>query len=314
MARKHRLHYPGAYYHVILRGNRQQDIFFTEKDRYRFYHLLQEGVERYGHSIHAFCLMTNHVHLLCQVEKVPLSRIVQNLAFRYARWINWCQTRNGHLFQGRYKAILIDADEYLLQLVAYIHLNPVRAQLVTDPWRYPWSSHRAYMGEEEVPWLMTRPLLNHFGSNIKSAREAFDRMVRQQSQEGHREEFHSGCKYDGRCLGDDDFYLDVQLLTDEPLRKVGVALILEAVETIYGLGRGELSSGGVSRTISEARGLAAWAVRELSDATLSELGRLVGRDVTSLSSAATRLCKRSKTDSSVKDKQERLRQLLDQTA
>ena len=113
MARKHRIYYPGAYYHVILRGNTQQDIFFTDNDRFRFYLLLQEGIERYGHTIHAFCLMNNHIHLLCQVDLVPLSRIIQNIAFRYARWINWSRERTGHLFQGRYKAILIDADEYL---------------------------------------------------------------------------------------------------------------------------------------------------------------------------------------------------------
>ncbi|MBJ6726008.1 transposase, partial [Geomesophilobacter sediminis] len=97
MARKHRLHYPGAYYHVILRGNAQQDIFFSDKDRYRFYLLLQEGIERYGCSIHAFCLMTNHVHLLYQVDTIPFSRIIQNLSFRYARWVNWRRSRVGHL-------------------------------------------------------------------------------------------------------------------------------------------------------------------------------------------------------------------------
>ena len=123
MARKSRIHYPGAVYHVILRGNGGQDIFFARQDRTRFYLLLQEGVERFGHRIHAFCCMTNHVHLAIQVAEIPLAKIMQNVSFRYTRHINNREKRIGHLFQGRYKALLIDADSYLLELVRYIHLK-----------------------------------------------------------------------------------------------------------------------------------------------------------------------------------------------
>ena len=146
MARKPRLHLPGGLYHVMLRGNGGQAIFFSDADRYHLYLLLQEGVERFGHRIHGFCAMTNHLHLAVQVAKAPLSKIMQNLSFRYTRWINQRQRRVGHLFQGRYKAILVDADSYLLELVRYIHLNPVRTGLVKDPLDYPWSGHRAYLG------------------------------------------------------------------------------------------------------------------------------------------------------------------------
>ena len=146
MARKPRLHYSGASYHVILRGNGGQDIFIDKKDRTRFYFLLQEGVERYRHRIHAYCLMTNHVHLAIQVGDVPLSRIIQNLSFRYTRYLNRRKNQVGHLFQGRYKALLIDADSYLLELVRYIHNNPVRAGMVKTAEEYPWSSHHAYLG------------------------------------------------------------------------------------------------------------------------------------------------------------------------
>jgi putative transposase len=100
MARKPRIAYPGALYHVILRGNDGQTIFFDDKDRTRFYLLLQEGIERFGHRVHGFCLMTNHVHLAIQMGEIPLSRILQNLSFRYTRWVNWRQKRSGHLFQG----------------------------------------------------------------------------------------------------------------------------------------------------------------------------------------------------------------------
>jgi REP element-mobilizing transposase RayT len=136
MARKPRVYFPGALYHVILRGNGGQTIFFDDKDRTRFCFLVQEGIERFGHRIHAFCLMSNHVHLAIQVGEVSLSRILQNLSFRYTRWVNGRQSRTGHLFQGRYKAVLVDADIYLQVLTRYIHLNPVRAGIVKEPEAY----------------------------------------------------------------------------------------------------------------------------------------------------------------------------------
>ena len=151
MARKPRIHLPGGFYHVILRGNSGQPVFFTDEDCCRFYLLLQEGTCRFGYRIHAFFLMTNHIHLVIQVGAIPLSRGMQNLSFRYARWINWRKKRTGHLFQGRYKAVLVDGDSYLLELIRYIHLNPVRAGMVTDPEEYLLSGHRAYLGIENLP-------------------------------------------------------------------------------------------------------------------------------------------------------------------
>jgi len=158
MARKPRLHVPGALYHVIWRGNEQRQVFFDEDDCYRFYALLEEGVSRFGYRVHGFCLMPNHVHLALQAGKDSLSRSMQNLAFRYTQATNRKLGRSGHLFQGRYKALLVDRDAYLLELVRYIHLNPVRARLVADLADYPWSGHQAYLGKVALPWL-TRTLL-----------------------------------------------------------------------------------------------------------------------------------------------------------
>ncbi len=155
MVRKPRVQIPGALYHVILRGNGGQTIFSDNKDRYHLYSLVEKGTERFGHRIPAFCLMGNHVHLAIQMSEVPLSRIIQNLSFRYTRWVNWRLGRSGHLFQGRYKAVLVDEDIYLKELTRYIHLNPVRVGIVKDPKDYPWSGHRAYLGLEAIPWLTT---------------------------------------------------------------------------------------------------------------------------------------------------------------
>src|SRR5205807_6833133 len=112
--------------------------------------------------VHAFCFMSNHIHLAIQVGDISISRIMQHLAFRYARYINRQQNRIGHLFQGRFKSILVDEDRYLKELVRYIHLNPVRANLVASPEEYVWSSHRAYMNQDEFTWLTQDRLLKRF--------------------------------------------------------------------------------------------------------------------------------------------------------
>ncbi len=177
MARKPRIHFPDAVYHVIVRGNCRQDIFIDDHDRYRFYLLLQAGTERFGHRIHAFCLMSNHVHLVVQTGEIPLSRIMQNLSLRYTRWINWRHHRVGHLFQGRYKAVLVDADAYFLELVRYVHLNPVRAEMAKTPEEYLWTGHRAYLGKETLPWLTTDWALSLLA-------EKRNRAVRQRGQWG----------------------------------------------------------------------------------------------------------------------------------
>lgn len=150
MARFERYHLPGSFYHVMLRGNDGQDIFFSDADHCAMCLLLQEGVEKYGHRIHAFCFMRNHIHLLIQVGEISLSKIMQNLAFRYSQKINRKNKRIGHLFQGRFKAILIEEHNYFTRLLRYIHTNPVRANVVDTPENYIWSSHNAYIGRNEV--------------------------------------------------------------------------------------------------------------------------------------------------------------------
>ena len=104
--------------------------------------------------------MTNHVHLAIEVSDIYLSKINQNLSFRYTRWVYQSRKRIGHLFQGCYKTILVDADSYLLELVRYIHLNPCPVRMVKDPKEYSWSGHRANLGEEQLPWLTTDWILS----------------------------------------------------------------------------------------------------------------------------------------------------------
>jgi putative transposase len=298
MARKPRVHYPGALYHVILRGNGGQDIFFDDKDRTRFYFLVQEGIERFGHRIHAFCLMTNHVHLAVQVGEASLSRILQNLSFRYTRWVNWRYHRSGHLFQGRYKAVLVDGETYLLELTRYLHLNPVRAGMVTEAVDYPWSGHRCYLGLEAIGWLTTEWVLGLFSKRLSAARKAYKMFVSQGKKEGQRPEYQKGSDADSRILGDDTF-IEKVLGQKEPMRRrsrVGLDEVMRQVCKQYSISEEDLRLSGRSRTISEARGVAAWLILESGVCRLAELGTVTGRDISTLSSAVNRLQKRARKD------------------
>lgn len=291
MARKPRIHLAGGLYHVIFRGNGGQPVFLNDDDRYRFYLLLQEGTCRFGYRVHAFCLMTNHIHLALQVSDIPLSRGMQNLSFRYTRWINWRQKRTGHLFQGRYKAVLVDGDSYLLELVRYIHLNPVRVGIVKDPEEYPWSSHRAYLGKESLPCLTTDRLLEHFGKSFATARGGYRHFVLDGLGEEHRPEFY-GTGEDSRLLGNDNFLEKCLSGTYGIPQRLTAREIVDKVCVLYEINETELKSPSQCRNISEARAVVGWLAQELGCVTLSEVGKLVDRDVGSISSAVRRLSNR----------------------
>jgi len=194
---------------------------------------------------------------------------------------------------------MVEADSYLTQLVAYLHLNPTRARMTKRPEEYPWSSHQAYLGLNNSPWLTTELVLSQFSNRESKAREAFQEFVAGRYEEGHRPEFHGMNAFDNRVIGDDTFIQAV--LGKEPLSTVALTTdeILAVVQELCGVTAEEMLSPGQGLRISEARALAAWGVRSFTSATLTELGKKLGRDVTSLSSAAKRLEARSKNDNAV---------------
>ena len=311
MARKPRIHYPGAVYHVVVRGNARQEIFFSAADRFHFLRLLQDGLERYDHRVHAFCLMPNHIHLAMQVGEVPLSRIMQNLCFRYTQRTNRRQDRVGHLFQGRYKAVLVDGDSYLLELVRYLHLNPVRAGMVGSPGEYPWSSHLAYLGEKKLPWLTRDWVLSQFSSRRSRARKEYREFVHSGKAEGHREEFHRGKRGERRVLGDDAFIEEVLSREERRVEWVpGMGEIIEKVCGCYGVKELELSAAGRGHRVSEVRGVIAWLVLESGKLTLKDLSKRLNRDISTLSSAARRLRVLSKRDAKLSATMEELKNAL----
>ena len=174
MGRQLRIEYPGAYYHVTSRGNERKDVFKSVRDREKFLMYLESSVVRYGAVIHAYCLMNNHYHLLVETPLGNLSQIMQHINGAYTNYFNTKRKRSGHLFQGRYKAILVEADEYATELSRYIHLNPLRAGAVAVPNEYLWSSYRDYIGLREAPkWLKTTFVLDQFGGHAAAARKKY---------------------------------------------------------------------------------------------------------------------------------------------
>jgi len=311
MARKPRIHVPGGIYHVILRGNARQDIFADDKDRYRFYEILQKSCERFKHRIHAFCLMSNHIHLEIQVGEISLSRIMQNVSLRYTQWYNWRHQKSGHVFQGRYKAVMVDGDAYLLELAAYIHLNPIRAHVTDRPENYRWSSHRAYLGKEIHSWLETGFILSQFSQKVGKARLMFAQFVANRKSEGHRAEFHGEKNRDSRVFGDDGFVAHAIASAETArVQKPDVNAVVAAVRKLYDIRDDSLSSQGRKQVLSEARGLAAWATLELSSGKLTELATLLGRDSSTLTCAVRRMEYRRKNDPLIEEKMEQLQREL----
>jgi REP element-mobilizing transposase RayT len=289
MARKSRIHYPGAVYHVMLRGNGGQDIFFSPADRTRLFLLMQEGVHRFGDRIHAFCLMSNHIHLAIQVADVPLSKIIQNISFRYTRWINRKRRKTGHLFQGRYKALLVDMDSYLLELVRYIHLNPVRAGLVKRPDSYQWSGHNCYLGKETLPWLAVDWVLGQFGKDLTTARHSYAKFINDGPGLERDNKFHQGSEADSRVLGDDVFLDRIFNRKASTSKKPSIHEIESAVCLAFSLSSDKLRKIGTLHKPAQARALIGLVATQLETATLTETSKYFQRDVATLSTGIKRL-------------------------
>ena len=180
MARPLRLEYKGALYHVTSRGNARKQIFSDHRDRDQFLEILANVVTRYNWICYAYCLMNNHYHLLIETPQAHLSRGMQLLNGVYTQWSNHRHQRVGHLFQGRFKSILVEEDNYLLELARYIVLNPVRAKLVQRVGDWPWSSYSATVGKVPVPaFLSVEQILIHFDPDHKRATSAYRQFVQQ---------------------------------------------------------------------------------------------------------------------------------------
>lgn len=159
MPRNHRKCHKNAWLHIMNKGSNHQNIFLTDDQRYYFLYLLKIAVQRYGAEIHAYCLMSNHYHILIKTPRANISEIMQYIDGNYAAIFNIREKRKGPVFISRYKSIIINSKKYLLDLCRYIHRNPVKANLVQAPQDYPWSSCQFYFSSKKCPsWLSTKKI------------------------------------------------------------------------------------------------------------------------------------------------------------
>lgn len=287
MARKPRVEFAGAFYHVIARGNRRETVFHDAQDFAAYLTRLERYRQRDSLMCYAYVLMSNHLHLLVETGAVPLSRTMQTLQFTYTQYYNRRYGKTGHLFQGRYKAILCDRDAYLLELVRYLHLNPARLRQPQDPWRYPWSSHRAYLGARTPVRVEAAKGLGQFHRQVGPARQAYQRFMREGLPTGHQARYYE--TVDQRFLGNEQF-LDAitrQTTTHHEVAvtppRVPFPQLLAAVAQATGVAADRLVRVGRQRDLVASRAFLVYAARAWSGVTVKDLGRRLHRDPSMIS-------------------------------
>lgn len=279
MPRSPRIHAPGAMYHVTLRGNHRQDIFFTPDDRALLTRIVRRIIGDCGAQLHAYCYMTNHVHALLQVSNTPLSKIILLVAGRYARSVQARLQTTGHLFEKRYHALLVDADEYLLTLLRYIHLNPVRANLVSSPDDYPWSSHHAYLGKRSEPWVTTQFALRMLGSDRQRATAAYEALIGSASTSSPLLERN---ERDPRILGGDAFAQKVLGEHWKPRANTALQKVINDACARFGTTEIELRSPSRLIDVTRARTWIAEQALSAKIASVASLARYFNRDASTI--------------------------------
>jgi putative transposase len=277
MARPLRLHLPGGFYHTTLRGNHREAIFLLETDRLLLNTIVAVALAKHGARVHAYCWMTNHLHMLVQVGDEPLSRVMQRIAAGYARAFQVNRETTGHLFENRYHAILVDADSYLLELIRYIHLNPVRAHMVRHPSEYRWSSHHAYVGQPGDEWVTTRFGLDMFSADRVKAIAAYLEFVGCNAFE-IPSPFEDLRLESPDVLGSAAFRERIRQQFNQPSPNESFESLVEEGCARFGLGRHQLLSSLRNTRITAAR---AWIARRAVDrriATVTGVARKLGCD------------------------------------
>jgi len=288
MARALRIQFPGAFYHITCRGIEQRSIYLDNQDRIHFLTLLARSLETYGVVLHAYIMMKNHFHLLIETKKANCSEFMRHFNICYTGWFNWCHRRSGNLYQGRYKAHLVDADSYLLEVSRYVHLNIVRVkrrQSLTygERWQfakgYRWSSLAGYVDEKvTLDYVAYDMILEMIGG-----RRAYRSYVIGALKRAVEDPF---TKVKRRMiLGGDDFVAEVKRylrrgsLRDQPAYRDLVMSVLEP-EVLLGFLSRECGiskeSLQVRKTHGVIRGIVAELLYKYCEITQSQIGRLLG--------------------------------------
>ena len=316
MGRPIRIEYPGALYHITSRGNERKEIFREDNDRQRFLDVLADYHDRFGILIHAYVLMDNHYHLVLETPVGNLVKIMHGINSRYTGYFNRKYNRAGHLFQGRYRAILVDKDSYLLALSRYVHLNPIRAGFTKNPEEYHWSSYRGYiLKHKEATWMEYDWVLSQFGKHPDRCRKKYQEYVYQglkgEGQPIFKEIFGQA------ILGPKKFVDQIQTLfrgqeidREIPERKylkkfLKPESILTAVAEFW---KKEVADLVVRGTRDDtARKMAIYLSKRYCGSSNLEIGRLFGgMHYSAISKASTRFSKEIEKDDDLKHKMKQI--------
>jgi REP element-mobilizing transposase RayT len=320
MPRKSRIDAPGTLHHVIVRGIEGRKIFEDDKDQYDFIKRLGLILTETQTECYAWALIPNHFHLLIRTGEISLSTVMRRLLTGHAINYNRRHQRHGHLFQNRYKSIICQEDTYLLELVRYIHLNPLRANLVDNLNqldKYPFSGHGVIMGKHKQSWQNRKLVLLYFNEKIVPAKKAYKAFIKQGVDQGPREDLIGGGlirsvggwtavsemrkaniheKSDERILGDGQFVAQVLSKSQESLerrsmlksKKVDVDYIVERVAKLLNLTVDEIHQPGKYKHLVMARSIICyWAVRELGE-NMSVMAKRFGLSIVAVSKSVKR--------------------------
>jgi putative transposase len=314
MPRQARLDVPGALHHIMIRGINKAAIFKDDQDKSRFLERLGQAVGEGKGTVYAWVLMDNHVHILFKSGKDGISAVMRKLLTWYAQYFNRRHKRTGHLFENRYKSILCDEDNYLLALIRYIHLNPVRAKIIATPNQlngYPWSGHRAFIGKTSHSWMDIDHALSEFGHTRRKAVQEYRRFVQEGFGQGRLPELTGGGlirskggwsqvlaarrskqkdEFDERILGNGQFVNAIYKEAEEKtLRQLKLKRSGKTIEKLIEeeckkarISANELRGGGRRKPVSDLRAtIARRGVDELG-LTMAEIARHVGVTTSSI--------------------------------
>lgn len=320
MPRKSRIDASGALHHIIVRGIERRKLFTDDTDRNNFLDRIGGILTETNTSCYAWALIPNHFHLLLRTGKAPIATVMRRLLTGHAGYFNKRHRRSGHLFQNRYKSILCQEDTYLLELVRYIHLNPLRAGLIKEFDRlrkYPYSGHSTLMGKVKRDWQDIEWVLRLFDERQQVARRRYDEFVEKGISMGRRKDLTGGGlirsmggwaavrsmrkakvfeKSDERILGDGDFVEQVLSQANEQMERKNILkskgynlkMIADRVSTVMELEASEIWKSGKSRRRVAARSLLCfWAVRELG-MSMTELSRRLNLSLSGVSQSVIR--------------------------
>ena len=306
MARKPRVFAPGILYHVMVRGNQRQRTFPKDRDYQVYLEKLAGYRKRHGVTIYAYCLMPNHVHLLLECSRVPLSKFMQGVQQSYTQYFNRTYKKVGHLFQGRYKAIVCQKDAYLLELVRYIHLNPVRSKLVSKVAGYAYSGDGAYRQGKPTLIIDPRPVLRMIGGP-----SGYRQFVQEGLGDGHREEYYEVA--DQRFLGSGEFGEELRRGWEPQERPKKRRSLAEAVSR---MARGLKIAPGVLRVksrawvVSRQRTMIGYVLVRRGGYPVKEVAEYFGRDSSTMSSLLSRYEQRLQEEPDLAQEADRLSQLV----